>query len=152
MAMSDTDHRALAVGYFNSAWELIDTADRTPEQDRDMLGRAFASRQHWIEAGGTAQNLAVSDWQVAHAASQARLPDVALAFARASVERVNGIEDAPAWLIASAHEGLARAHAAAGDRESYEREAQRCRDLLTRVDDEEDRTLVRSQLDAIPLP
>jgi hypothetical protein len=146
-----TDHRALAAGYFNAAWELVDLPVRTPAQDRDMVTLAFASRQHWIEADGTAQNLAVADWQVAHTASLAGLADVALVFARAAVERADS-EDVPTWLVASAHEGLARAHAAAGDRASYEQEAQRCRDLLAQVDDDENRALVQSQLDAIPPP
>lgn len=149
--MTGTEHRILGVNYFNAAWELIDLPERTPAQDRDMVTLAFASRQHWHEAGGTAENLAVSDWQVAHAASLAGWPDVALAFARAAVERAESA-DVPTWLVASAYEGLARAHAAAGDRPSYDAEAQRCRELLAQVTDEEDRALVQRQLDAIPLP
>lgn len=149
--VSDTEHRALAAGYFNAAWDLIDAAERTPAQDRDLLTLAFASRQHWIEAGGTEENIAVSDWQVAYAASLAGLPDVALVFARTAVERAEAA-DVPLWLRASTREGLARAYAAAGDRPSYEQEAQRCRDLLARVTEAEDRDLVQSQLDAIPAP
>jgi hypothetical protein len=149
--MQPADHRALAAGYFNAAWDLIDLPARTPEQDRDMVTLAFASRQHWIEAEGTAQNLAVADWQVAHTASLAGLADVALVFARAAVERAESA-DVPVWLLASVHEGLARAHAAAGDRSSYEQAAQRCRELLAQVDDDGDRALVQSQLDAIPAP
>jgi hypothetical protein len=152
MTMQPADHRALAAGYFNAAWDLIDRADRTAADDRDMMTLAFASRQHWIEAGGTAENLAVADWQVAHTASLAGVADVALMFARAAVERAESADDAPTWLVASVHEGLARAHAAAGDRASYETEAARCRELLAQVDDEGDRALVQSQLDAIPAP
>jgi hypothetical protein len=149
--MTPIDHRALAGQYFNAAWELIDLPSRTAAQDRDMLTLAFGSRQHWIEAGGSDEHLAIADWQVAHTASLAGLPQLALLFARGCVERATAA-DVPTWLRASAHEGLARAHAAAGDRASYELEAQRCRDLLTHVTDEDDRTLVQSQLDAIPAP
>lgn len=149
--MTGTEHRILAVNYFNAAWELIDLASRTPAQDRDMLALTFASRQHWQEAGGADDNLVVADWQVAHAASLAGLGDLALLFARAAVDRAES-SDVPAWLKASTHEGLARAHAAAGDRPSYDAEAARCRELLGQVDDDEDRALVQSQLDAIPAP
>jgi hypothetical protein len=145
------DHRGLAVTYFNRAWDLIDTPDRTAEQDRDLLAAAFASRQHWVDAGGTQQNLAVSDWQVAHTASLAGLADTALAFASAAVDRSESA-DLPVWMQASAHEGLARAHAAAGDRDGFDREAARTRELLTSVDDPEDRDLVSSQLASIPIP
>lgn len=99
------NHRKLAVGYFNSAWDRIDLAERTPAQDRDMLGIALTSRQHWIEAGGTDENLAVADWQVAHAASLAGFGQVALSFAHAAVDRGDS-SDVPTWLKASTHEGL----------------------------------------------
>jgi hypothetical protein len=146
-----TDHRALAVGYFNAAWALIDLTSRSAEQDRDMVGLAFASRQHWIEAGGDATNLITADWQVAHTASIAGLPDVALSFATAASHRADN-EDVPDWLVASAHEGLARAYAAAGDRESYEREGAVVERLLAAVTDPEDRQLVADQFASIPRP
>jgi hypothetical protein len=145
------DHRALAATYFNRAWDLIDTDSRSPEQDRDLLATALASRLHWIEAGGAPRNLAVADWQVAHAASLVGLPDTARTFAQAAADRAEA-EDLPLWLKASMHEGLARAHAAARDRAGYEREAQRSRDLLAQVDDAEDRDVILGQLASIPAP
>jgi hypothetical protein len=145
------DHRQLAVTYFGAAWELVDLESRSAEQDRDMLTAAFTSRQHWIDAGGTAENLAISDWQVAHTASLAGLADTALAFARAAVERTEAAT-LPVWMQASAHEGLARAFATAGDRAGYDREAQRTTDLLAGVDDPQDSELIRSQLASIPVP
>ncbi|HTW21716.1 MAG TPA: hypothetical protein VME70_16085 [Mycobacteriales bacterium] len=148
---SPVDHRKLAAGYFNAAWHLIDEPSRSDAEDRDMLSLAFASRQHWIEAGGTDENLAVSDWQVAHAASLAGFPDVALRFARAAAARAEAA-DLPTWMKASAHEGLARAHACGGDRANYEYEADLTRQLLEKVTDGEDRSLVESQLASIPIP
>jgi hypothetical protein len=145
------DHRALAAHYFNASWQLIDLAHQTPEQDRDMLATAAASRQHWIDAGGSPENLAVADWQVAHAASLAGLGDTAMAFARAAVERADNAE-LPTWLRASAHEGLARAHACLGDRVGFEQEAKRARDLLEAVADPDARDLVAIQLASIPTP
>jgi hypothetical protein len=144
-------HRELAVTYFNAAWELIETPGRTAEQDHELLTVTFASRQHWIEAGGTDENLVIADWQIAHAASLAGLPDVALRFADAAVTRA-AASDVPLWLHASAHEGLARAHAAAGDRIGYEREAEIARTLLESVSDAENRELIESQLASIPSP
>jgi hypothetical protein len=151
MSDAQPDHRKLAVTYFNAAWGLIDKSDRTSAEDRDMLSIAAASRQHWIDAQGTAENLAVADWQVAHAASLAGFADVALSFAQAAVDRVSSA-DVPTWLKASTHEGLARAHAAAGDRLGYEREAARARELLATVSEAGDRDLIESQLASIPAP
>ena len=116
-----------------------------------MLTAAFASRQHWVQADGTDENLAVADWQVSHAASQAGFADVAVAFATAAVERAESAS-LPLWLQASTHEGLARAFAAAGDRPGYEQEAARARELLARVPDDDDRALIEGQLASIPAP
>ena len=148
MAMT-VDHRALAVGYFNSTWVLIKRADRSPEQDRDMLASALASRQHWSEAGGTDDNLTVGDWQVAHVASLAGFADLAKAFATAAYDRARSANLAT-WLQASTAEGMARAAACAADREGYDNYAAEARDLLAQVDDKEDRELIESQLASIP--
>jgi hypothetical protein len=142
------DHRALAVGYFNSTWELIDLANRTPEQDRDMVASALASRQHWSEAGGTDQNLTVGDWQVAHVASLAGFADLATAFATAAYDRARSA-NLPTWLQASTAEGMARAAACASDRAGYDKYAAEARELLAQVDDDEDRKLIESQLASI---
>lgn len=142
--------RALAIAQHNAAWELIDQPDRTPEQTREMLARAFASRALWAPIG-TDENLVIADWQVAHAASLAGWSGVALAFATAAEERARSAA-LPAWLRASTCEGMARAHAAAGDRAGYEAWAQRAAALLERVDDADDRDLVAGQLASIPRP
>jgi hypothetical protein len=148
--MTDEDRR-LAIGYFNAAWELIDLPNRSADQDRDMLTLAFASRQHWMDAEGSPENLAVADWQIGHAASKAGLADVALTFARSAVA-VAESNDLPTWLKASTHEGLARAHAAAGEADGFRYEVDLTRALLEKVADPEDRTLVESQLASIPAP
>lgn len=146
-----TEHRELGARYFNAAWDLIDLPERTADQDRDLLGLVFASRQHWIDGDGTTQNLVVADWQVAHAASLLGLADLALVFASTAVESAESA-DVPVWLRASVHEGLARAHAAAGDRQGYDREVEATQRLLELVDDAEGRDLVASQLASIPPP
>jgi hypothetical protein len=143
-------HRAFAAAAFNGAWELIDTPQRTEQQDRDMLTLAFAARWHWGEVG-TPENVAISDWQVAHVASLAGNAPLALAFARAAYDTARG-EGMPDWLRASTAEGLARASATAGDPSSYERYAAEARALVGTLDDEEDKALIESQLASIPPP
>ena len=145
------DHRALAVGYFNSTWELIELPSRSPEQDRDMVASALASRQHWSEAGGTDENMTIADWQVAHTASLAGFADLATAFATAAYDRARSA-GLPSWLQASTAEGMARAAACAGDVVGYDKHAAEARQLLGHVDDAEDRKLIESQLASIPKP
>src|SRR5204862_6157437 len=54
--------RALAVGLFNHVWTLLETPDRTVEQDDEMIHAAHASRYHWGEVGEKV-NLARGEWQ-----------------------------------------------------------------------------------------
>jgi hypothetical protein len=100
--------RALAAQLFNRTWELLE-GPRSPVDDRTMLACALASRLHWSGIGDD-ENYAAGDWLVAHVASQLGYADLALDFAAAAYETALAADPpVPAWLVASAQEGLARA-------------------------------------------
>jgi hypothetical protein len=141
-------HRQVAVDAFNAAWELIDLASRTPEQEREMLGLAFTSRYHWGIVGGDEQAM-VGDWLIAHIASLLGFGDLAHRFASTALDvcRANGWTD---WRLASTLEGMARASAATGDDHARDRYASEARRVLATVEDKEDRDLIASQLSSIP--
>jgi hypothetical protein len=140
--------RALATRLFNRTWELLESGGPAP--GREALVTAMASRLHWDGVGST-ESLAAGHWLVAHVASRAGYADLALDFAAAAHERVVSAGDAaPAWLLASTQEGLARAHAAAGQDEERDRWAEEARRTLAAVDDDEDREVVESQLATVP--
>lgn len=142
--------RSLAVRLFNQTWELLERTDRGAAGDRAMLAGAMASRLLW-EGIGSDENLAAGDWLVAHVASHLGYAGLALDFASAAHERVVGAEPAvPTWLVASTQEGLARAHAVAGQDEERDRWAADARRTLESVDDDEDRELIESQLATVP--
>ncbi len=75
-------HRALGVGLFNRAWELMETADRTAEQDDELIHTAHASRYHWMFAGEPVR-LARGEWQCARVYSTLGRGEPALWHARA---------------------------------------------------------------------
>lgn len=139
--------RELAVRMFNATWDLIDTSVRTPEQDRQMLTMACASRQLWDEIGGPTE-LVTGDWLVAHVASKLGHASLALDFAVAANARAS-VSDLPKWLLASTCEGLARAHAAADHATERDVWIERAKQLLEEVDDDEDRALIESQIASI---
>ncbi len=141
--------RSFAVAAFNGAWALIDKSDRSADDDRQMLTLAFASRWHWSDVG-TPENRTIADWQVAHAASLIGEASLAITHAQAAYDAARS-DALPDWLQASTAEGLARAHAAAGDQASYEVYAAEARQLVDRLEDEEDRELIRGQLATIPV-
>lgn len=136
--------RGLAVDYYNRTWDLIDRSDRSAADDRRMLTLAMASRALWDGIGGDEQRI-TGDWQVAHVAALTGHAGLSLDFAAAAYERAAGA-DVPLWLKASTCEGLARAHAAAGQRRERDAWVVKARELLEQVDDADDRAVIEAQL------
>ena len=149
-ALTPDVQRSLAVGLFNRCWDLIDAEDRTADQGREALASAMASRLLWAPIG-SAENLAVGDWLVAHVASRLGYADLALDYAAAAHERVATAEPPlDGWLLASTMEGLARAHDAADQDVERDRWAAEARQVLESVEDAEDREHIAGQLASIP--
>jgi hypothetical protein len=142
------EHNRLGRQLFNSTWELIDKPDRSPDDDVEMLLRATASRYHWGQIGGP-EEVASGDWQVAHVACLVGLADLAQRFAARSLATATA-EGWRGWRLASAHEGMARACAAAGDSLGRSRHVAAAEAALAEEADEEDREIVASQLASIP--
>jgi hypothetical protein len=148
MTERDEWRRDAAKEAFNHAWELIEKAPRKAWEDREMLVLAAASRWLWEGVGGDEQ-LMIGDWQIAHVLSQLGEGELALRYAQAALERAsdNGWQD---WRLASCVEGMARAHAARGDKVSRDFYADRCAALIQGMADDEERESIASQLATIP--
>jgi hypothetical protein len=57
-------HRYFSAACFNQAWDLIDKAERTPDEDEDMLRLSLTSTWHWTQRSDCApSNLSVGYWQ-----------------------------------------------------------------------------------------
>jgi hypothetical protein len=113
MALSKRDrawHRRAGALCFNRAWVYLQKRRRTAAEDRQLLDLVHASRFHWGLVG-TPRHRAIADWQVSRAYAALHEPTLSLAYARSSLELCR--QHALADLLASAYEGLARAHVAA---------------------------------------
>lgn len=140
-------HRAMAVQLFNSTWELLDEPNRTPAQDREMLGSAFGSHYHWSLVGDE-KNFAVGDWQVARVLAALGQGDLAQQFADLALRRAVDNNLGP-FLIGCGHEVLARVAAVRGDVEARDNHLARADDLLSVIDDEEERSILEADLESL---
>lgn len=142
--------RALAVGLFNRTWELIESAERTPAQDDEMIHAAHASRYHWGEVGEPV-NLARGEWQCARVYSTLGRSEPALWHAHRCLSILeapgSGAED---WDLPAAYEGLARASAVAGDKAARDEYVARAREALAGIADPEDRRVIEGDLATVP--
>jgi DNA-binding transcriptional MerR regulator len=142
------EERQVAVDLFNHTWELLETVDRTVEQDDRMVHAAHASRFHW-ERVGNATNLAIGEWQISRVYSVLGRTEPALHHARRCLEICEAGDVAP-FYVAEAYEAAARAHAVAGDRAgAAEAEAQAWR-AAEAIEDPEERQMFEQDMATIP--
>ena len=139
--------RQVAVDLFNHVWTLLETPDRTPMQDDEMLHAAHASRHHWGKVG-TPVNLARGEWQCSRVYAVLGRSEPALWHARRCVAlcEEHGIGD---FDIAFGWEAVSRAQSVAGDRLAARDAMEQARQLAADIGEEEDRELLVSDLATI---
>lgn len=142
--LSAEAQRRVASDLFNLVWQLLDTPERTSEQDERMLHAAHSSRFHWGEVGEPV-NLARGEWQCSRVYAVLGRAEPALHHARRCLElcEANGIGD---FDLAFAWEALARAHAVRGDAEEATRCLDRAREAARAIGEDEDRDIVLGDL------
>jgi tetratricopeptide (TPR) repeat protein len=141
--VANQDQRDFAAWFFNETWALLDRADRTAAEDMQMIHLAHASRAHWQEAGGV-REWAIGEWQIARVYAVLGHGEAALRHARESLHRAEEADDM--FLLASAHEGLARAYRAAGDDLSAQDHIMLARAAAAEIADHEDRAVILDDL------
>jgi DNA-binding transcriptional MerR regulator len=140
------DERRLAADLFNGVWALMETEDRSPDDDDRMLHMAHASRHHWGRVG-TPANLARGEWLCSRVYAVLERPEPCLHHARRVLELCEQHELRD-WDLAFAHEALARAHALAGRTAEAQEAIRRARAVV--IADDEDRELLEADLGTIP--
>jgi len=106
-------HENLSVHCFNSAWDLMGKADRTPAEDEDMLRLSMASCWHWTQRPDcTNQHLSIGYWQISRIHSMLGRSIEARRYGELCLAASHDNAVAP-FALAYAYEALARASAIA---------------------------------------
>ena len=107
-------HRAQGIDCFNATWEMIE-AERNPENDEQMLRRAYASTYHWARAARRVPaNDARGAWLLAKVQLLSGQPQLSLRYADRCLDLCKQ-HDLVDFDLAYAHEARARALKALGD-------------------------------------
>jgi len=110
-------HRQFAIELNGRVWDLLAKADRSVQENEEMVHAAHASCLHWLKAG-TALHHQRGEWLIAHVYAELGLAEPALRHAQRCQELTREHADQMAdFDLAYAHEGLARAYAIAGQHE-----------------------------------
>ena len=147
-------HRRLGMELYNHTWSLLEKADRTPEQDDEMVFTTHASSYHWSKSGGTLANAARGHWQIARVYATLGRGEPAVWHAHRCLELAEaagaaGVADD--WDLAAALEALARAQAVAGDTAGARAALARARAALDLIADTEDREQIEQDVNSITI-
>ncbi len=137
-------HRTFAPMAFNHTWSLLDLDDLTREQEEEALATTFAQRYHWYLIGD-ATNRAIADWQVSRVAAVLGYADLARRFGERSLA-VCIDNDLDAFVTGFAHEAIARAAADVDDIDTFTEHLEAAKELLTEIEDPEDRETLEADL------
>lgn len=142
-------HRYFSVECFNRAWDYIDKASRTPEEDEEMLRLSLASLWHWTQrADCSPVQCSVGNWQVARVYALLGQADNARRYAQ-RCRQVSQDDSLAPFYLAYAYEALARAEMAAGEREAMNGYLEQARLLAERMRDPEARQMLLRDLESI---
>jgi ATP/maltotriose-dependent transcriptional regulator MalT len=144
-------HHWFAADCYNRAWGLIDKKDRTPAETEEMIELALASAWHWTQrADRTDENTSISYWQIARVYTLAGQLENARRYGRMCQE-VSQRGGVPPFYLGYAYEAMARAEAAAGEREEAAALVKEARKIAGQIQDADEKQMLVTDLDTIPL-
>ncbi len=141
-------HKKSAIDLFNQVWSLLDTAERSAEQDDIMVHAAHASRYHWDQVG-TPLEFERGEWQISRVYAVLKRAEPALYHAERCLEmcQANEIGD---FDIAFAYEAIARAHAIAGQKADCDKYTRLAKEAGERIEEKDNRDYFFSELATVP--
>ena len=137
-------HRTFAPMAFNETWAYLDRDSLSREEEVDMLSATLAQRYHWKRVG-TPRHHAIADWQVSRVAVVLGYADLARRFGEISLDTCIQ-HDLDPFVTGFAHEALARAAASVDDVETFNQHLALAREMVPRIEDDEDRGVLASDL------
>jgi hypothetical protein len=144
-----TAHKFFSAACFNMTWDLMDKAERTPEEDEQMIRLTLASHWHWTQRDDYADTFAsVAHWQTSRVYAIIGEADNARKYGELSLERAQG-DDVPPFYLGYAYEALARAESVAGDSGKTKEYLRKAREAAAQVEDEDTRKMLLDDLDSI---
>jgi len=143
-------HETFSVHCFNSAWALMDKAERTPDEDEEMFRLSMASCWHWTQREDcTNQHLSIGYWQISRVHSLLGRSIEARRYGELCLAVSQDADVAP-FALAYAYEALARAAAIAKNESKKMEHITRANEVIETITDEDTRKMLLDDLATIP--
>ncbi len=141
-------HQKYAVGLNNLVWHLLEKEDRTKQDEELLINAAHTSYYHWSRIG-TAINLQRGHWLIARVYAVLRHPNTAIHHAARCLELTEE-HDFVDFDLAYAYEAMARAYAAASNKDECDKYLKLAFEAGEKIAVEEDRNLFFDDLNSEP--
>lgn len=141
-------HKAFAAGLFNHTWELLEKADRTPEDNEMMLNSAHSSLYHWTRIGEPL-NFQRGEWMIAHVYTILERDEPALHHAKRCLDLTEEHKFGD-FDLAFAYEGYSRALALNGETEESDKYYNLAKEAGEQIAEKGDREYFLKVLDEGP--
>ena len=134
---------------FNSAWSLIEQAERSPEEEAQLVALGHASLFHWTQrADCTDKNLSIAHWLLSRIYAVLGEPLQARRYAESCL-RISQRPDVEPLYLAFAQEAVARSASLRADWSTVSTSLREARALADQVVDPENRNLLLADLSTI---
>ncbi|MBW8010425.1 MAG: hypothetical protein FVQ83_04170 [Chloroflexi bacterium] len=141
-------HKMFARTLNGKTWELLEKADRSKQENELMVHTAHASNYHWLQVG-TGVNHQRGEWLIARVYLVLEMTDAALRHANRCLElteeHADLMED---FDLAFAYEGIARANAAASNKEKAQKYILLAQQAGEAIGDQEDKEFFFKDFDS----
>jgi len=142
-------HKYFAAHCFNSAWPLIEQAERSPEEEVQLVALGHAALWHWTQrADCTDKNLSIGHWFLSRIYSVLREPIQARRYAESCL-RISQRPNIEPFYLAFAYEAVARAASVREDWNAVSSSLLEARALAEQVVDLQNRKLLLDDLATI---
>ena len=145
----DAAHKFFSADCFNKTWELMDKADRTAEEDEQMLRLSLASHWHWTQRPDCAPtHMSVAYWQTSRVCAILGQAEDARRYAHLCLAASKG-DDVLPFYLGYAYEALARAESVAGNAEKAQEHVREARRVAETMPDPEAKKQLLTDLETI---
>jgi hypothetical protein len=142
-------HQWFAVSCFNETWSYIDKAERTPEEEEQMLQLTMASAWHWTQREDCKpQNLSIAYWQISRVHALCGRGAEAVRYGQLCLDVSQG-EGIDPFALGYAYEALARGEAVAGNNPKADEWISKASEVAETITDEDAKKMLLDDLATI---
>lgn len=144
-------HKYFSANCFNRAWDLLDKNDRTPQEDEEMIRLSLTSHYHWTQREDfTDTKASIGFWQIARIYAVIGQAENAARYGQLCLEASQKEGVAP-FYQGYAYEALARAAAAAGDKNKMQSYLEKANQTAGGIKDADEKDMLLADLKTIHL-